>query len=227
MAQPSDNNSIALALQSVKASLVPGVTLLAVSKFHPVEALRQAYDAGQRLFGESRANELAEKAAALPADIRWHFIGHLQTNKVRRVVAHAHMIQSIDSLRLLEAVATEARRAARRIEVLLQVHVAREETKFGFSPDELAEAAPALLQACGENVTIAGVMGMASNTSDVTRVEADFRAIRACFDVLRGGAFAGSDAFRTVSMGMSHDRDIAMRCGTTMVRVGTDIFGER
>lgn len=223
---PQQSN-IALALSSVKASLASGVTLLAVSKFHPVEALRQAYDAGQRLFGESRAAELAEKAEALPEDIQWHFIGHLQTNKVRRVVAVAHTIQSIDSLRLLEAVAAEARRAGRRIRVLLQIHVAAEETKFGFTPAELLEAAPSLLAVAGDDVVIAGVMGMASNTADTERIEADFRAIRRCFDELKAGAFAALPEFATVSMGMSHDRDIACRCGSTMVRVGTDIFGER
>ncbi len=219
------DGSIAARLRGVRASLPERVRLVAVSKFHPVEALREAYDAGQRIFGESRAQELAAKAAVLPDDIDWHFIGHLQTNKVRPVVAAATVIQSVDSLRLLRAIDAEARRAGRCIDVLLQVHVAREETKFGFDPDELPAAATEALTLDGVRVT--GIMGMASNTDDTDRVADDFRRIRAAFDDLAAGAMAANDSFRTVSMGMSHDRDIAVSCGSTMVRVGTDIFGER
>lgn len=212
-------------LKRIKSEIPEGVGLVAVSKFHPVEALREAYDAGQRCFGESRVQEILEKEKELPADIRWHFIGHLQTNKVRPVVAAATVIQSVDSLRLLRAIDAEARRAGRCIDVLLQVHVAREETKFGFDPDELPAAATEALTLDGVRVT--GIMGMASNTDDTDRVADDFRRIRAAFDDLAAGAMAANDSFRTVSMGMSHDRDIAVSCGSTMVRVGTDIFGER
>ncbi|MCM1109977.1 MAG: YggS family pyridoxal phosphate-dependent enzyme [Clostridium sp.] len=234
MSNPADTptnrgaaESVSERLRRVRQSIPGGIELVAVSKFHPAEAVAEAYDAGQRLFGESRAAELKEKAAALPADIQWHFIGHLQTNKVRQVVASCHTIQSIDSLRLLEAVAAEARRQDRTVEVLLQVHVAREESKFGFLPDELPALVPALKEAAGESVVIAGVMGMATNTDDEATVASDFRRIRTLFDTLRSGPFAGDARFRTVSMGMSGDRAVAIACGSTMVRVGTDIFGER
>lgn len=202
-----------------------GVRLVAVSKFHPAESVAEAYAAGQRAFGESRAQELAVKVPALPADIEWHFIGHLQTNKVRAVVPHVSMIQSIDSERLLHAVDSEAQRIGRTVDVLLQVHVAAEETKFGFTPGELDAIAPAAAALQGARVV--GVMGMASNTDDTARIAADFRAIRACFDRLAAGPFGGRQEFATVSMGMSHDWQLAVECGSNMVRIGSDIFGER
>lgn len=218
-------SDIASRIQEIKSALPQGVELTAVSKFHPSEAVMKAYVAGQRMFGESRAQELQEKAAALPTDIEWHFIGHLQTNKVKQVVAVADMIQSIDSLRLLRAVSDAAVKAGRRVDVLLQVHVAREETKTGFLPDEMEQAAREALTMPG--VRLRGVMGMASNTDDETRVRADFKAIRGCFDALRHGAASGQPQFDTVSMGMSHDRALAIEEGSTMVRIGSDIFGER
>ena len=203
------------------------VTLVAVSKFHPAEAILQAYDAGQRVFGESRAAELTQKAAELPQDIKWHFIGHLQTNKVRPVVRVAEMIHSIDSERLLRAVDAEAIKQGRIVKVLLQVHVAQEETKFGFSPEELeAFVTPQLVESL-KGVEIAGVMGMATNTDEVSRIEADFDAIRRVYDNLAAGPFAGDGRFGTLSMGMSHDYRLAIAHGTTMVRIGTDIFGQR
>jgi len=218
-------SDIASRIQEIKSALPQGVELTAVSKFHPSEAVMEAYAAGQRVFGESRAQELQEKAAALPTDIEWHFIGHLQTNKVKQVVAVADMIQSIDSLRLLRAVSDAAVKAGRRVDVLLQVHVAREETKTGFLPDEMEQAAREALTMPG--VRLRGVMGMASNTDDETRVRADFKAIRGSFDALRHGAASGQPQFDTVSMGMSHDRALAIEEGSTMVRIGSDIFGER
>lgn len=218
-------SDIASRIQEIKSALPQGVELTAVSKFHPSEAVMEAYAAGQRVFGESRAQELQAKAAALPTDIEWHFIGHLQTNKVKQVVAVADMIQSIDSLRLLRAVSDAAVKAGRRVDVLLQVHVAREETKTGFLPDEMEQAAREALTMPG--VRLRGVMGMASNTDDETRVRADFKAIRGCFDALRHVAASGQPQFDTVSMGMSHDRALAIEEGSTMVRIGSDIFGER
>ena len=219
MASPSQN------IAAIKARLPKGVELVAVSKFHPAEAIADAYAGGQRIFGESRAQELTAKAPALPPDISWHFIGHLQTNKVRAVVPLVSLIHSIDSLRLLRAVDAEARRIGRTVDVLLQVHVAAEETKFGFTPAELADAAPEAAAMTGARVV--GVMGMASNTDDTSRVAADFAAIRAAFDTLAATAFAGRPEFAVVSMGMSHDWPLAVAAGSTMVRVGTDIFGER
>lgn len=217
---------IAQNLSRIKSTLPDGVILTAVSKFHPAEALLEAYDAGQRIFGESRAQELVEKARKLPDDIEWHFIGHLQTNKVKMIMPHVAMIHSIDSERLMKAVDDEAARIGRTIDVLLQVHVAKEETKFGFSPAELM----AFTSKIGSNyphVRVAGLMGMASNTDDTTRIRNDFNAISQAFRDLADGPMAGKPEFRHLSIGMSHDYEIALECGSTMVRIGTDIFGER
>lgn len=219
--------SISSNLLNLQSSIPNGVELVAVSKFHPVEALREAYDAGQRIFGESRALELEAKVAELPSDIQWHFIGHLQTNKVRKVVAHASLIHSIDSERLLRAVDNEAAKAGRRIGVLLQLHVAQEETKFGFTPDELIKFVTPELLSSLKSVDICGVMGMASNVDDESRIRDDFRRIRSTFDRLKSDIFASSPTFSYVSMGMSHDWRIAVDEGSNMIRVGTSIFGER
>ncbi|MDE6080598.1 MAG: YggS family pyridoxal phosphate-dependent enzyme [Duncaniella sp.] len=205
-------------LEALRHELPEGVTLVAVSKFHPVEALREAYDAGQRVFGESRAQELQAKAPLMPADTQWHFIGHLQTNKVRPVVSHAALIHSVDSPRLLRAIAAEARRQQRRTDVLLQLHVAQEETKFGFTPDELRDfLASGEIEELADAVRVRGVMGMASNVDDTDRIRADFRAIRAALP-------EGCDI---VSMGMSDDWQIAVEEGANMVRIGSRIFGAR
>jgi pyridoxal phosphate enzyme (YggS family) len=218
-------SSVASRIASLSRRLPGGVTLVAVSKFHPVEAIAEAYAAGQRVFGESRAQELAMKVPALPADIEWHFIGHLQSNKVKAVVPLVHTIQSVDSLKLLRAIDDEARKTGKVVNVLLQVHVAAEETKFGFSPEELAGIAAEAAAMAGARVT--GVMGMASNTDDTGRIAADFTAIKSCFDALAAGAFAGRQHFATVSMGMSGDWPLAVDHGSNMVRIGSDIFGER
>ncbi len=218
--------SITSRLNAVVASLPPQVALVAVSKFHPAEAIREAYDAGQRIFGESRAQELAAKAPLLPADIRWHFIGHLQTNKVAVVVPLVDLIHSVDSLRLLRAIDREAARHGKRQDILLQLHVAEEETKFGFAVDEIADAVSEASSL--ENVSLRGLMAMATNTDDTARIRADFLTAKAAFDSVKGGLSADSRSqFDILSMGMSHDRDIAAECGSTMVRVGTDIFGIR
>lgn len=219
--------SITANLNTLRPALPEGVVLVAVSKFHPAEALREAYDAGQRVFGESRANEMASKAAALPDDIEWHFIGHLQTNKVRSVVPHASLIHSIDSPRLLDAVDAEAVRQGRHIKVLMQLHVAKEETKFGFTPDELTEYLTSERVDALRATEIVGVMGMASNVDDEERIRRDFRDIRATFDILKAGIFAGKPEFSIISMGMSHDWPIAVEEGANMVRIGTTIFGDR
>lgn len=220
--------SIQSRLDSVRQSLPGGVGLVAVSKFHPVDALRQAREAGQRLFGESRVQELAAKVAELGSDdYCWHFIGHLQTNKVRQLLRlRPALIESVDSVRLLEEIDREAARQGIVQNVLMQLHVAREETKFGFSPDELldwfARRGFENLQA----VHVCGVMGMASNTDDQARVEADFRAIRAAYDEILAMC-PDLRGFSTVSMGMSDDYPLAVSCGSTLVRVGSAIFGPR
>lgn len=220
-------NTIADNINRLHSSLPAGVELVAVSKFHPVEALLEAYDAGQRVFGESRAQEFVAKVKELPGDIRWHFIGHLQTNKVRSVVPHTSLIHSVDSERLLRAIEAEGVRRGIQVDVLVQVHVAREETKTGFTPDELFALVTPELVASLTSVRITGVMGMASNVSDKERIRADFRDIRACFDRLKAEAFADRPEFAVVSMGMSHDWRIAVEEGSNMVRVGTNIFGQR
>lgn len=218
---------IAENIAAINSTLLDGVQLIAVSKFHPAEAVLEAYDAGQRDFGESRVQELSAKSPQLPGDIHWHFIGHLQTNKVRQLIPHVDTIQSVDSIRLLKLIDSEAARIGRSVNAMMQVHVAREETKFGFTPEELvAELTPELLDSL-HNVTITGVMGMASNTDDTDRVEADFEALANVRRILQEGVMADNSDFRHLSMGMSHDYLLAMKHGATMVRIGTDIFGER
>lgn len=203
-----------------------GAELVAVSKFHPVEALMEAYDAGQRLFGESRVQELLTKIPAMPEDVRWHFIGHLQTNKVRQLMGRTAMIESVDSERLLECIDRESLRAGVVTRVLMQVHVAREETKFGFLPEELLDYFRRRSFESLQATHICGVMGMASNTDDMARVREDFRRIRATFDAIRE-LCPDLRGFDCVSMGMSGDWREAVEEGSTLVRVGTRIFGPR
>ncbi|MDE6485783.1 MAG: YggS family pyridoxal phosphate-dependent enzyme [Duncaniella sp.] len=218
---------VAANLNRVAAGIPEGVTLVAVSKFHPVEALRCAYDAGQRVFAESRAQELAAKAPALPDDIEWHFIGHLQTNKVRSVIPHVALIQSVDSARLLQAISSEAVKLGKTVDVLLEVNVSADGTKTGMSPEDFAALTDEYDPKLYPGVRVRGLMGMATFTDDRTVVRRDFEALRQLFEKLRAGAFASAPEFDTLSMGMSDDRDIAIDCGSTMVRVGTDIFGQR
>lgn len=234
-------------LDKVRASIPEGVTLVAVSKYHPAEALQEAYDAGQRIFGESRENELKTKVEILPNDIEWHFIGHLQTNKVKYIAPLVSLIHSIDSERLLDEVEKQAVRfkeervrrfadrpalADGRIPVLLQLHVAQEETKSGFSPDELlALLSNANITERWPHVKLCGLMGMASYVDDEEQWRQEFRQITACHNALLAGPLAeqgiSADQFTTLSFGMSHDYQIAIEEGSNMVRVGTAIFGER
>lgn len=210
----------------VLAEMPEGVRLVAVSKFHPVEALREAYDAGQRRFGESRVQELLAKEPQMPADVEWHFIGHLQTNKVRQLMGKTALIESVDSERLLQIIDSESERAGVVTRVLMQVHVAREETKFGFLPEELLEYFAERRFESLKATHICGVMGMASNTDDAERVRQDFRAIADIYGKIRETA-PGLRGFDTLSMGMSHDWHLAVQEGSNMVRIGTAIFGER
>lgn len=213
-------------LDAVRSTLPAGVELVAVSKFHPVEALREAYDAGQRLFGESRIQELEQKRGQMPSDVRWHFIGHLQTNKVRRLVGKADLIESIDSGRLLDLVDAESERAGVVSRVLLQVHVAEEKTKFGFSPEELRGYFSARRFENLRATHICGLMAMATNTDDEARIRRDFETVAA----LRREILAAAPdlrGFDTLSMGMSDDYPLAIAAGSNLVRVGTAIFGGR
>ena len=215
-------------LEKTIAKLPENVRLVAVSKFHPVEELQQAYDAGQRLFGENRAQELVSKAPELPKDIRWHFIGHLQKNKVRSIMPHVSVIESVDSVELLRLIEKEAARIDRTVDVLLQLHVAQEETKSGFSFDELMEAAEAGELTEGlPHVHVCGLMAMASLTDDMEQVAGEFETVRRAFVMLKDGCFDESEYFNELSMGMSDDWPVAVQHGATLVRIGTSIFGPR
>lgn len=207
--------------------LPQGVELVAVSKFHPCESIMEAYNAGQRIFGESRVQEFLAKIPQLPADIEWHFIGHLQTNKVKMLIGKTAMIQSVDSLRLLKLIDDESRKAGVTTRCLVQVHVAQEETKFGFSPEELIEYFESRGFESLTNTQICGVMGMASNTDDEARIRADFKQIADTFKTIRDNESLGLQGFEVVSMGMSGDYHIAIEEGSTHIRVGTTIFGNR
>ena len=207
-------------IRKLKSELPSTVELVAVSKFKPVEAIREAYEAGQRSFGENRPQELAAKAPQLPDDIVWHFIGHLQTNKIKMVVPYAHLIHSVDSERLLAEIDKAARVAGKVMDCLLEIHIAEEQTKQGFTPDE----AVALAREAGRypNIRLRGVMGMATFTNDREQVRREFRSLKAVSERL--SFLPGCD---TVSMGMSGDWPIAVEEGTTIVRIGTAIFGKR
>ena len=215
---------IACRLSQVRASLPAGATLVAVSKTHPAEAIREAYDAGQRIFGESRPQELCAKHEALPEGIEWHMIGHLQTNKVKYIAPFVKMIQSVDSARLAETIQREAAKCGRTIDILLEIHVAQETTKSGWDVGELKRYLDSAPFRSMPNIRVRGIMGIATHTDDETVVRRDFGELKRCFDLLR--PYFGAH-FDTLSMGMSHDYPLALACGATMVRVGSSIFGER
>ena len=212
-------------LQEVKASIPEDVTLVAVSKTHPAEMIREVYDAGQRIFGENRPQELREKYPLLPPDIRWHMIGHLQTNKVKYIAPFVELIHSVDSDRLLAVIDREAARNDRTIDVLFEVHVAMEETKSGWAPEELRSYLAGGAWRTYGNVRLRGLMAVASQTNDDARIRAEFTAVHGLFREFREAYFGAG--FDTLSMGMTHDYPIAVECGATMVRIGSRIFGER
>ena len=216
--------AISSRIKALHASLPQGVTLVAVSKFHPIEALKEAYEAGQRIFGESRVQELVAKHEALPKDIEWQMIGHLQTNKVRQIVPFVSLVQSVDSVRLVECINREAERIGRVVDILLEIHVAQEESKTGWNYPELIT----FLQGEGfgdlKNIRVRGVMGMATNTDDEAVIRADFEQLAKHYNELKP---LFGEAFDTLSMGMSDDYELAVECGSTMVRIGSSIFGER
>ena len=215
--------NIASNISSIRAHIPESVRLVCVSKFHPAEAIMQAYEAGERDFGESRVQELLPKYEALPKDIRWHFIGHLQTNKVKQIVPFVHMIHSVDSVRLLETINREAEKIQRRVKVLLEVHVAKEATKSGFTPDELLSLASNLSPLA--YVEICGLMGMATNTDDESEWRRCFQAITSLASRLSPNSLIASSPI--ISMGMSDDYLVAIEEGSTMVRIGSTIFGIR
>lgn len=234
--------SIAENIEKIKKELPSGVELVAVSKFHPVEALREAYEAGQRVFGESRPQELAAKAVQLPSDIRWHFIGHLQKNKLKMVLPYVSMIESVDSVELLDAmerwigehpgfrrpIAEDSAESPDCVDVLLECHIARELSKQGFTPEEALSVLTG--PARWPHIRFCGLMGMATNTDDESVIREDFNkllALNAALRPMEGICPNITPAFRELSFGMSDDHGIAVEMGSTMVRIGTAIFGVR
>ena len=219
--------SIAENITQIKAQLPEGVSLVAVSKYHPVKQLQEAYAAGQRIFGESHAQELVAKAPLMPDDVQWHFIGHLQRNKVRQIMPIVSLIHSVDSIRLLSTIDKEAARIGRSVDVLLQLHVAKEEAKSGFAVEELMQLAENGEFQPFKHVRYRGLMAMATFTSDTALIASEFARVASTYaTLLEKQIFPGAD-FNQLSMGMSDDWHIAVEHGATLVRIGTQIFGPR
>lgn len=214
-------------LNKIKATLPAGVRLVAVSKTHPIEMLQEAYDAGQRLFGENKVQEMTAKSQVLPNDIEWHFIGHVQSNKIKMMAPYVSVIQGVDTYEKLAEIDRQAARFNRHITCLLQLHIASEETKFGFSADECTAMLDEGKWKDLKNITIGGVMGMASNTDDEAQVLGEFRRLKQIFDTFKEKYFNESTDFNTISAGMSGDYQLAIQEGSNMVRIGSSIFGER
>lgn len=214
-------------LERIKATLPEGVKLVAISKFHPAEYIEAAYAVGQRAFGESHEQEIKLKHEALPKDIEWHFIGHLQTNKVKYIVPYISMIDAVDSLKLLREIDKQAAKHDRRIDVLLELHIAEEATKYGFTLDACRQMLEEGEWRKLEHVRICGIMMMASNTDDENLIRSEFNQAAGFFDEVKQKYFADAPEFCQRSWGMSDDYLIATQCRSTMVRVGTAIFGPR
>lgn len=217
------SDTIAGRIEEIRATLPQGVTLIAVSKYHPAEAIEAAYKGGQRHFGESKAQDLQKKHQILPDDICWHFIGHLQSNKIKYIAPYIHLIHSVDSYKLLAEIDRHAAKAERKIPCLLQIHIAQEETKFGFTPQECIAMLDEGTWRTLENVEIRGLMCMASNTDDEGQIRAEFAQVKKLFDTIRERYFAQVN-FDTLSAGMSDDYPIAIEEGSTHIRVGSSIF---
>jgi pyridoxal phosphate enzyme (YggS family) len=219
--------SISSALTAIKKDLPAKCSLIAVSKTQPAEKIQEAYQAGQRIFGENKVQEMLPKYEALPRDIEWHMIGHLQSNKIKFIAPFVSLIHSIDSLKLLEEVNKQGSKLQRQIPCLLQVHIAEEETKFGFSEEEIFQfiSSPRLQQ--WQHIKITGLMGMSTFTENTSQVRSEFRKLKNLFEKLRSDTTHASFQMTELSMGMSGDYKIAIEEGSTMIRVGTAIFGER
>lgn len=219
--------TIAQNLKKIKDSLPAGVKLVAVSKFKPNEDILEAYQAGQTVFGENRVQELTEKYEQLPKDIEWHMIGHLQTNKVKYIVPFVYLIHGVDSFKLLKEIDKQAQKVGRVQNCLLQMHIAEEETKFGFDRVEVLQMLNSDEFKSLQNIQLCGVMGMATFTDSEAQVHKEFKSLKQVFDELKQSYFAQDDNFKEISMGMSGDYAIAVEEGSTMVRVGSSIFGSR
>ncbi|MDR0681371.1 MAG: YggS family pyridoxal phosphate-dependent enzyme [Dysgonamonadaceae bacterium] len=219
--------NIAFRLNRIKEDLPANVRLVAVSKLHKFSAIEEAYHAGQRLFGENRVQELLSKYEQLPKDIEWHFIGHLQVNKVKYIAPFIAMVHSVDSIKLLNELNDYAGKFNRRVKVLLQVHIAQEESKFGFSFDAIEDFINNKMPERFSHLIMAGLMGMATFTEDKEQIRAEFAGLSALFFRLKESYFSGNEDFKELSMGMSDDYPIAIKEGSTLIRIGTKIFGER
>ena len=219
--------TIAEQIKNITSSLPTTTRLIAVSKTKPIEDIQEAYNAGQRVFGENKALEMRDKHEALPKDIEWHFIGHLQTNKIKYIIPYVSLIHSIDSLNLLKEVNKEATKKGRKVDCLLQFHIAQEDTKFGLSYEEAEQLLSSTEYKQMENIRIVGVMGMATFTDNNTQVSAEFGSLRTIFDRLKKEYFSAEESFCELSMGMSDDYHLAIEQGSTLVRVGSAIFGKR
>lgn len=219
--------SIEQNLTRIKNQLPQGVKLVAVSKFKPVADIQEAYNAGQRAFGENRVQELADKQPQLPADIEWHMIGHLQSNKIKYMASFVRLIHGVDSFKLLQEIDKQAQKAGRVLNCLLQIHIAQEETKFGFDRNEVFEMLNSDAFKTLTHVQICGVMGMATLTDDEHQVRAEFKGLKQLFDELKTRYFNHNQSFKEISMGMSGDYHIAVEEGSTIVRIGSSIFGGR
>ncbi len=220
-------SNIADNIKHILTELPEGVRLIAVSKFHPVEAIEEAYAAGQRIFGESKVQEMTTKFETLPSDIEWHFIGHLQSNKIKYMAPYVSLIHGVDSFKLLSEINKHAVKAKRVINCLLQIHIAEEDTKFGFSTDECREMLNSDEWKSLSNVSICGLMGMATFTDDTEQINREFHSLHQFFEEAKTTWFADSTHFCELSMGMSDDYPIAIKNGSTLVRIGSKIFGQR
>ena len=219
--------SIESTIKEIRKGLPLKTRLVAVSKFHPNEMIMEAYNAGQRIFGENHVQEMTQKNETLPKDIEWHFIGHLQTNKVKYIAPFVSLIHSIDTFKLLSEVNKQATKHNRVIPCLLQVHIAEEETKFGFSFDECRQMLETGKWKTLEHVRLCGVMGMATNTPDIEKVRKEFHNLKVFRDEIKEKYFKNDEQFKEISMGMTHDYLVAVEEGSTLVRIGMKIFGER
>ncbi len=214
-------------LSQIRQDLPEHVKLVCVSKFHSINEIMEAYTAGERIFGESKVQELASKQEQLPADIEWHFIGHLQSNKVKYIVPFVLLIHGVDSLKLLQEIDKQAQKASRKVNCLLQVHIALEETKFGFSEEELLQVVKSGVLGELKHIIICGLMGMATFTDNTEQVRAEFSSLKSLFDRIKEQNSETLPDFNILSMGMSDDYSIAVEEGSTMVRIGSKIFGQR
>lgn len=214
-------------IQAVREHIPAHVQLVCVSKFHPNESILEAYESGQRVFGESKVQELCQKHETLPQDIVWHFIGHLQTNKIKYIVPFVELIHGVDSYRLLQEIDKQAAKVGKIVNCLLQIHIAQEETKFGFSAEELNETLGDGAWQDLKNIRICGLMGMATFTENRDQVRAEFHGLKTLYDQVKASYFQSEPSFCNLSMGMSDDYAIAIEEGSTMVRVGSLIFGHR